>query len=95
MLSLKCPFTDKGEYYMAYLRPSAHKALHPDQLKYVFDSKTLEVKEPPSKTPIETIIGQERALKALRLGIELKSQGYNIFEPEYQEQGNALLVKGF
>ena len=45
MLSLKCPFTDKGEYYMAYLRPSAHKALHPDQLKYVFDSKTLEVKD--------------------------------------------------
>ncbi len=78
---------------MPYLRPAVHKVLTPDQLKYVFDPKTLEEKEPPSKTPIETIIGQERALKALRLGIELKSQGYNIFVTGISGTGKFTSIK--
>ena len=43
--------------------------------------------------PIEGIIGQERALKALKLGVDLRSPGYNIFIAGLSGTGKATTVK--
>jgi len=53
---------------------------------FAFDSTT-------DLEPIEGIIGQERALKALKLGVELKSPGYNIFIAGLSGTGKATTVK--
>ncbi len=37
------------------------------------------LKTPRRSSPALEIIGQERALKAIRLGLEMESLGYNIF----------------
>ena len=65
---------------MAFLKPSRHKKLLPEDLKYIFNPKiTNEELTNIDEKPILSIIGQERAIKALRLGVELRKQGYNIF----------------
>ncbi len=43
--------------------------------------------------PIEGILGQERALKALKLGVDLRSPGYNIFIAGLSGTGKATTVK--
>ncbi len=43
--------------------------------------------------PIEGIIGQERALKALKMGVELRSPGYNIYIAGLSGSGKATTVK--
>ena len=42
--------------------------------EYIFDFKTTE-----EVTPLEGIIGQERAVKSMEFGLKMKSHGYNVF----------------
>lgn len=78
---------------MTYLRPAKHKELTPQDLKYSFDLNDIDLKSTPAVKPIETIIGQERAIKALRLGVELRSQGYNIFITGISGTGKFTSIK--
>ncbi|MCL5028464.1 MAG: AAA family ATPase [Bacteroidetes bacterium] len=78
---------------MAYPKAPKHKELKPEDLRwrcspevFAFDS-TIDLK------PIEGILGQERALKALRLGVDLRSPGYNIFIAGLSGTGKATTVK--
>ncbi len=64
---------------MALLKPSRHKKLLPEDLKYIFNPDIANGELTDIEKPILAIIGQERAIKALRLGVELRKQGYNIF----------------
>jgi len=64
---------------MALHKAPKLKELATEDLKWTCDPKIFEFESTTSIKPIEGIIGQERALKALRLGVDLKSQGYNIF----------------
>jgi len=75
------------------LRPARHKELTPQDLKYSFDVKEIDLESKPTVKPIETIIGQERAIKALRLGVELRSQGYNIFITGISGTGKTTSIK--
>ena len=43
--------------------------------------------------PVESIIGQDRALKALKMGVELFSPGYNIFVCGLSGTGKATTIK--
>lgn len=45
--------------------------------------------------PLTTIIGQERAIEALRLGLEIKSPGYNVFVTGLTGTGRTTAVKKF
>ena len=56
-----------------------HKELKPEELRWKCDSDIFEFTSTSDIEPIEGILGQERALKALRLGVELKGPGYNIY----------------
>jgi ATP-dependent Lon protease len=64
---------------MALLKARKPNELKPEDLKWTCDPDVFEFESTTSLKPIEGIVGQERALKALRLGVDLKSQGYNIF----------------
>ena len=78
---------------MAYLRPAKQKELTADELKYSFNPKEFDFESTSTIKPIDAIIGQERALKALRLGVELRSQGYNIFITGISGTGKFTSVK--
>ncbi len=75
---------------MAYLKPLRHKKLLPEDLKFIFNQ---EIDSENSKKGDAPIIGQERALKALRLGVELRKQGYNIFITGLSGTGKTSTVK--
>jgi len=78
---------------MSLLRASNHKGLKPDDLKLTYDTEDLKFESTAAVKPIESIIGQERAIKALRLGVELRSQGYNIFITGLSGTGKSTTVK--
>jgi ATP-dependent Lon protease len=67
--------------------------LKTEQLKWTCDPEFFELETTEKAKPIEGIIGQERALKALKLGVELKSQGYNIFITGLSGTGKFTTVK--
>ncbi len=64
---------------MPLIKAKKHKELKPEELKWNCDLSELEFESTTSLKPIEGIVGQERALKALKIGVEIKSPGYNIF----------------
>ena len=78
---------------MAFLKPSRYAKLSPEDLKYIFNPKIINGELTDSEKPILSIIGQERAIKALQLGVELRKQGYNIFITGLSGTGKTSTVK--
>jgi lon-related putative ATP-dependent protease len=58
---------------------SGFAELSPDQLRWTCHPELVPVKTSAEAGPCEEIIGQERALKAIQTGLDIKSLGYNIF----------------
>ena len=48
-------------------------------LKCICDPKQFKFKNTAQVAPLETVIGQERAVRAIEFGLNMKSPGYNIF----------------
>lgn len=67
--------------------------LKPEDLRWRCDPSLLEFDSTESLTPIEGIMGQERALKALRLGVDLRAPGYNIYIAGLSGTGKMTTVK--
>ena len=78
---------------MDYLKSSKPKTLKPEELKWTCDLKSFDFESTDTVKPIEGIIGQERAIKALKIGVDLKSQGYNIFITGLSGTGKFTTVK--
>ena len=55
------------------------KELGPEQLRWRCDPATVPYSTSNEAPPIGGEIGQERALRALRMGVEMTAQGYNAF----------------
>src|SRR5579872_1110119 len=55
------------------------KELSPEQLRWRCDPATVPYSTSNEAPPIGGEIGQERALRALRMGVEMTAQGYNAF----------------
>ncbi len=53
--------------------------LSPERLRLVCSPNAVNCKTSEELGPVEGIIGQERALKALRFAIEMKGKGFNIY----------------
>ena len=70
-----------------------HKELSPEDLRWKCDPDILEFDSTEDLKPIEGILGQERALKAIRLGVEMRAPGYNIFICGMSGSGKATTVK--
>ena len=78
---------------MAYPKAPKHKELSPEDLRWKCDPEILEFGSTEDLKPIEGILGQERALKAIRLGVEMRAPGYNIFIAGMSGSGKATTVK--
>jgi ATP-dependent Lon protease len=78
---------------MAYPKSQKHKELSPEELRWKCDPELLEFDSTEDLKPIEGILGQERALKAMRLGVEMRAPGYNIFICGMSGSGKATTVK--
>lgn len=67
--------------------------LKPEDLRWECDPNIFEFDSTESIKPIEGILGQERALKAIRLGVDLHSPGYNIYIAGLSGTGKTSTVK--
>lgn len=70
-----------------------HQPLTIDHLRWRCDPKSLGVKTSDDIKPSREIIGQERALRALRVGLEMKHFGYNIFVTGISGTGRTTTIK--
>ncbi|HRN26351.1 MAG: AAA family ATPase [Ignavibacteriaceae bacterium] len=78
---------------MAIQKPLKHKELKPEELRWKCDPNIFDFESTKDIDPVEGIIGQERALKAIRMGVDLRSPGYNIYIAGLSGSGKATTVK--
>lgn len=69
------------------------KPLPVKELRWMCNPKIFDFQSTEELEPIEGILGQDRALKALKLGVNLKSSGYNIYISGLTGTGKASTVK--
>ena len=69
--------------------------LSPSKLKSKFDHKKLNCRTTEELIPLEGIIGQDRAVKALKFGLNIEDGGFNIFVAGYSGTGRMTGVKNF
>ncbi|CUT01364.1 ATP-dependent Lon protease, partial [Candidatus Kryptonium thompsonii] len=67
--------------------------LKPEELRWTCPIEKLQFETTDTVEPLEDIIGQERALKALKLGTELFAPGYNIFVCGLTGTGRMTTIK--
>ena len=53
--------------------------LSPEQLRWRCDPARIPFETTAQAEPLEGVIGQDRAIRALKMGVELNAPGYNIF----------------
>lgn len=63
------------------------------QLRWICEPKSLGVGSTDDVKPTKEIIGQDRALRALRLGLEMKHPGYNVFVTGFSGTGRLTTIK--
>ena len=78
---------------MKYVKAPKHKELKPEDLRWQCDPDIFEFKTTDELEPIEGILGQQRALNALKVGMDLRSPGYNIYIAGLSGTGKTTTVK--
>ncbi len=76
---------------MAKFQPVKEVPLN--QLRWKCDPKKLGISTTNDVKPTKEIIGQERALRALRLGLEMKHSGFNVFVTGFSGTGRMTTIK--
>ena len=69
--------------------------LPPESLRKVCDAKLIRCKTTEELIPISEIIGQERAVRALKFGLGIKNHGFNIYVAGLPGTGRKTAVKNF
>jgi Cdc6-like AAA superfamily ATPase len=78
---------------MANIKNFKSFELKPEDLRWRCSPELFEFDSTETLKPLEGILGQERALKALRLGVDLRAPGYNIYIAGLSGTGKATTVK--
>jgi lon-related putative ATP-dependent protease len=63
------------------------------QLRWRCTAEDLGIKDIGEATPVTEVIGQDRALRALRVGLEMAQNGYNIFVTGVSGTGRTTTIK--
>jgi lon-related putative ATP-dependent protease len=80
------------------MESEASKSLEPlaaQQLRRRIDPDCLGVATTADLEPVSQLIGQERAVEAVRFGMAIRRQGYNLFVLGPSGMGKHTLVRGF
>jgi ATP-dependent Lon protease len=68
-------------------------ALRPEQLRWQCTPATLGITSMDGITPLREIVGQDRALRALKTGMAMKQNGYNIFATGLPGTGRSTTIR--
>ena len=71
----------------------SHLELNPAQLRFSCDSVVGDVCGTEETEPCDEIIGQERAVDAIRLGLQVERPGYNVFVVGYSGTGRSTAIR--
>jgi lon-related putative ATP-dependent protease len=66
-----------------------------EKLRRTCDPNSLQCKTTEEMAPLQEIIGQERAVRALKFGLGIKDRGFNIYVAGYPGTGRTTAVKNF
>jgi lon-related putative ATP-dependent protease len=66
-----------------------------EKLRNNFDPKLLQCESTRDLKPLGEIVGQERAVRALKFGLDIKNHGFNIYVSGYPGTGRKTAVKSF
>ncbi|MBU7029753.1 MAG: AAA family ATPase [Theionarchaea archaeon] len=66
-----------------------------EKLRRACDPHAMKCETTEGMPPLEGIIGQERAVKALKFGLDIKESGFNIYVAGHPGTGRETAVKGF
>jgi Cdc6-like AAA superfamily ATPase len=69
--------------------------LSPESLRKECDTNVMRCKTTQELVPLSEIIGQERAVRALKFGLGIRNQGFNIYVAGYPGTGRKTAVKNF
>ena len=69
--------------------------LLPEKLRVEFPPDLLNCETSEDVSPVEGIIGQDRALQALRFGLEMKGKGFNVYAAGEPGTGKNTTVRQF
>jgi lon-related putative ATP-dependent protease len=69
--------------------------LPPESLRKICEAKFIRCETTEDLVPIREIIGQERAVRALKFGLGIKDHGFNIYVAGYPGTGRKTAVKNF
>ncbi|MFN0158089.1 MAG: AAA family ATPase [Bacteroidota bacterium] len=73
--------------------PTTASELKPEQLRWSCVPESLGIRNLESVKPSKEVIGQDRALRALRVGLEMMHNGYNIFVTGRSGTGRTTTIK--
>src|SRR3989304_8250164 len=74
-------------------RKSKYEELTAEQLRWRCDPESLKLDSTDDVEACEGIIGEDRAIRAWRLGLDIKSMGYNIFVTGLVGTGRTTTIK--
>jgi vacuolar-type H+-ATPase subunit I/STV1 len=69
--------------------------LSPIQLRRTCNPEALKCQSTEDLVPLQEIIGQKRAVRALKFGLKIKDKGFNIYVAGYPGTGRRTAVKDF
>ena len=67
--------------------------LKPSDLRLICDPKIFKFKNTSEVKPLDTVIGQERAVQAIDFGLNMQDPGYNIFVTGLASTGKSTIVR--
>ncbi|MEM2936200.1 MAG: ATP-dependent protease, partial [Candidatus Bathyarchaeia archaeon] len=71
------------------------KELPVEKLRKECDATLMRCETTGEMAPLTEIIGQERAVRALKFGLDIKERGFNIYVAGFPGTGRTTAVKGF
>ncbi|MCP8318755.1 MAG: AAA family ATPase, partial [Candidatus Methylarchaceae archaeon HK01B] len=71
------------------------KELLVDRLRVEIDPKSIGCETTEEMVPLEEIVGQERAVRALKFGLDIKELGFNIYAAGLPGSGRKTAVRNF
>ncbi len=69
------------------------KRVSANKLRWRCNTNKLKFNTTDDVQPVKEIIGQDRALRSLRLGLEIKHDGYNVFVTGFSGTGRTTTIK--
>jgi len=69
--------------------------LSPSQLRRICNPDFIHCQSTSELTPLQEIIGQERAVRALKFGLGIMDKGFNVYVAGQPGTGRTTAVKDF